>query len=129
MSIDNLNDIKEKIHKYSTHEAAEYYALNFGFYAMGRACEIIGVNREMVFRGVDVESKGSVNWHDFVTFLKEVLSKAVSICRDGQYSNQPNHGSARPKLRNRCHKVTLPSADLFLYAGELKTHNRPFSSE
>ena len=56
-NVGNLTDIKNKIHKYGLEDGGahkEYYELNFCVYAFVRACEVIGVGKEMVFRAVDI---------------------------------------------------------------------------
>jgi hypothetical protein len=38
-----------------------------------KSCEVVGLTREMIFRGVDVEGKGEVGYFEFSSFLKEVM--------------------------------------------------------
>ena len=72
--------ILHKIKKYSSEkETKQYYELNFCVYAFHKACEILGIHKEMVFRGVDIECKGVVNYHDLSNFIREVLSILILI--------------------------------------------------
>lgn len=48
----------------------------------------------MVFRGADVEGKGVVNWHDFASFLKDVLRKFMSKSRVGFNVCEPDYECA-----------------------------------
>lgn len=72
---DTLNDIRAKLAKFAEQEAYEYYSLNFSVFALVKSCEIIGMTKEMIFRGVDVELKGEVSWFELSNFLKEVMRK------------------------------------------------------
>lgn len=55
---DTLNDIRNKLHKFSQEEAAEMYCLNFSTLALLKSCEVMGMNCEMIFRGIDINSRG-----------------------------------------------------------------------
>lgn len=70
---DTLNDIRAKIAKFSSEEAYEYYCLNFSVFALVKSCEIIGMTKEMIFRGIDHDLKGEIGWFDLSNFLKEVM--------------------------------------------------------
>lgn len=71
---DDLAVVKDKIYKYSREEFSNFYALNFCVYALSRACTIIGMTPEMVFRAIDIENKGKIKEQDLATFFREVLS-------------------------------------------------------
>lgn len=75
---DNLSEVKHKIEKYSAQDEAnkDYYELNFCTYALMRACDVVGISEEMVFRAVDTDNKGIVNYLDLANFLREVLSRS-----------------------------------------------------
>lgn len=83
------------IYKYSKEKATLYYSLNFAVYALGKACEIVGISREMVYRAVDIQGKCEVNWHDFSSFLKEVLSTYFFKQRNVIHVYKPNYECAR----------------------------------
>lgn len=38
---------------FSEDEAFDLYALNYSTLALIKSCEILGINKEMIFRGVD----------------------------------------------------------------------------
>lgn len=40
-----MNDIKQKMEKYSKDPATKFYDLNFATYALIKACEIIGISK------------------------------------------------------------------------------------
>ena len=48
-------------------------------YALVRACEVIGIRKEMIFRAVDIENKKIVGYLDLANFMREVLSTYVLI--------------------------------------------------
>jgi len=52
-TIDDLNAIKGKMDNFSEDEAFDLYALNYSTLALIKSCEILGINKEMIFRGVD----------------------------------------------------------------------------
>jgi hypothetical protein len=50
---DDLNTIKGKMINYSEDDAFDLYALNYSTLALIKSCEIMGINKEMIFRAVD----------------------------------------------------------------------------
>jgi hypothetical protein len=53
--------------------------MNFSVFALIKSCEIIGMTKEMIFRGIDNETKGQIGWFDLSNYLKEVMRNLVLI--------------------------------------------------
>jgi hypothetical protein len=55
---------------FSEDDAFDLYALNYSTLALMKSCEIMGINKEMIFRAVDLQNKNIVDWFDLANFLK-----------------------------------------------------------
>jgi len=62
LCIDNLNDIRGRVKKFTGEEEFEFYWLNFATLGLIKSCEIVGITKEMIFRGVDTDGKGEVGY-------------------------------------------------------------------
>lgn len=69
-NLDNLDDVRIKMEKYSTDPAVMFYQINFATFALIKACQIVSITHEMIFRALDIESKNVVTWFNFTNFLK-----------------------------------------------------------
>lgn len=59
--------------KYIKDEAYDIYALNFSTLAFIKAAEIFMLNKEMIFRAIDLKYENKVKSFEFTTFLKDIL--------------------------------------------------------
>jgi len=59
--------------RYNKDEAYDFYGLNFATLALIKSSEVFMINREMIFRAVDVKSQGKISALDFSHFLKNTL--------------------------------------------------------